>query len=72
MLDYELKLVKSHAQHHFPSCTENLTRAPKEPSNFDLPFEGQLSENNRWVIMAKIIPWSEFLLMNMPKNSPVQ
>ncbi|MCC3631205.1 MAG: transposase [Microcoleus sp. PH2017_39_LGB_O_B] len=22
--------------------------------------------------MAKIIPWSEFLLMNMPKNSPVQ
>jgi hypothetical protein len=33
---------------------------PKEPSNFDLPFEGQLSENNRWVIMAKLIPWSEF------------
>lgn len=34
--------------------------SPKEPSNFDLPFEGQLSENNRWVIMAKIIPWAEF------------
>jgi hypothetical protein len=33
---------------------------PKEPSNFDLPFEGQLSDDNRWVIMAKLIPWSEF------------
>ena len=33
---------------------------PNPPSNFDLPFEGQLSEDNRWVIMAKIIPWSEF------------
>lgn len=26
--------------------------------NFEL--EGRLSENNRWVIMAKLIPWSEF------------
>jgi IS5 family transposase len=25
-----------------------------------LPFEGQLLENNRWVIMAKLIPWSAF------------
>jgi hypothetical protein len=33
---------------------------PNPPSNFDLPFEGKLSEDNRWVIMAKIIPWSEF------------
>ena len=33
---------------------------PKEPSNFDIPFEGQLSDDNRWVIMAKLIPWSEF------------
>jgi len=33
---------------------------PSPPSNFDLPFEGQLSEDNRWVIMAKLIPWSEF------------
>jgi hypothetical protein len=30
------------------------------PSNFDLPFEGQLADDNRWVIMAKLIPWSEF------------
>ena len=33
---------------------------PTPPSNFDLHGQGQLSENNRWVIMAKIIPWSEF------------
>ena len=33
---------------------------PNPPSNFDLPFEGQLSEDNRWVIMEKLIPWSEF------------
>ncbi|MEG4348050.1 IS5 family transposase, partial [Microcoleus sp. A003_D6] len=37
-----------------------MTRAPNPPSNFDLPFEGQLSEDNRWVIMAKLIPWLEF------------
>jgi IS5 family transposase len=37
-----------------------LDPTPKAPSNFELPFEGQLSENNRWVIMEKIIPWSEF------------
>ena len=28
--------------------------------NFELPFEGKLSENNRWVIMASLIPWSDF------------
>ncbi len=28
--------------------------------NFEFPLEGKLSENNRWVIMASLIPWSEF------------
>ena len=28
--------------------------------NFVLPFEGKLSEDNRWVIMAELIPWREF------------
>lgn len=28
--------------------------------SFKLPFEGKLSEENRWVIMAQWIPWSEF------------
>jgi hypothetical protein len=27
---------------------------------FELPFEGQLAEDNRWVMMANLIPWSEF------------
>ncbi len=30
------------------------------PENFQLPFEGKLLEDNRWVVMASIIPWSEF------------
>ncbi len=33
---------------------------PQPPSNFEFPFQGKLSSNNRWVIMAKLIPWSEF------------
>ena len=28
--------------------------------DFELPFGGKLASDNRWVIMAKIIPWSEF------------
>jgi len=28
--------------------------------NFELPFEGKLSEDNRWVIIASLIPWLEF------------
>lgn len=30
------------------------------PKNFELPFEGKLSPDNRWVIMAELIPWDEF------------
>jgi IS5 family transposase len=30
------------------------------PEKFDLPFEEKLALDNRWVIMAKMIPWSEF------------
>ncbi len=30
------------------------------PENFELPFSGKLSPNNRWVIMAELIPWGEF------------
>lgn len=29
-------------------------------SEFELPFGGKLAEDNRWVRMAKLIPWSEF------------
>ena len=31
-----------------------------EVEDFVLPFEGQLSKDNRWVIMAELIPWNEF------------
>jgi hypothetical protein len=30
------------------------------PENFQLPFESKLSSENRWVIMAELIPWSDF------------
>ncbi len=30
------------------------------PENFELPFEGKLREDNRWVIMSSLIPWVEF------------
>ena len=29
------------------------------PENFELPFSEKLSPDNRWVIMAELIPWSE-------------
>ena len=29
------------------------------PENFKLPVAMQLSPDNRWVIMAKLIPWAE-------------
>ncbi|MFO0542409.1 MAG: IS5/IS1182 family transposase, partial [Pseudanabaena sp.] len=33
---------------------------PTSPENFEFPSEGKLSPDNRWVIMANLIPWSEF------------
>ncbi len=30
------------------------------PEKFELPVVVQLSSDNRWVIMANLIPWSEF------------
>ena len=35
-------------------------RSKLTPENFQLPVAMQLSPDNRWVIMAKLIPWSEF------------
>jgi hypothetical protein len=34
--------------------------APSPPSEFELPFGGRLSTDNRWVKMAQIIPRDEF------------
>jgi hypothetical protein len=33
---------------------------PTPPEKFEFPFEGKLSQDNRWVIMANLIPWEEF------------
>jgi hypothetical protein len=33
---------------------------PTPAEKFELPFEGKLSQDNRWVIMANLIPWDEF------------
>ncbi len=45
------------------------------PENFELPFNGQLSPDNRWVVMASLIPWSEFegesaLLFSAQRGAP--
>ena len=34
--------------------------ASSPPSEFEQPFGGRLSSDNRWVKMAELIPWSEF------------
>ncbi len=34
-------------------------KSQEEAENFDLPFGGRLSSENRWVRLAKLIPWSE-------------
>jgi len=28
--------------------------------NFYVPFGGRLRSDNRWVLLAKLIPWTEF------------
>jgi IS5 family transposase len=37
---------------------EEQTKIP--PENFELRFEGKLSEDNRWVLMACLVPWQKF------------
>ena len=34
------------------------------PEKFELPKETKLLADNRWVIMAELIPWSEFEVRN--------
>ncbi|MHC5827402.1 MAG: IS5/IS1182 family transposase, partial [Nostoc sp.] len=33
---------------------------PISPENFEFPFSGKLSSDNRWIILANLIPWAEF------------
>ena len=39
-------------------CQSN--RGSITPENFELPVSVKLSSDNRWVIMAELIPWLEF------------
>lgn len=34
--------------------------SPISAEKFELPFSGKLSEDNRWVVLANLIPWEEF------------
>lgn len=36
-----------------------VEKEEKEAQTFELPFEGKLSEENRWIKMSKLIPWVE-------------
>ena len=38
--------------------------------DFEFVLEGTLSEKNRWVIMSKLIPWSEYESEYAEKFSP--
>ncbi len=37
-----------------------VEKEKNKTQTFELRFEGKLSEENRWVIMSKLIPWAEF------------
>jgi hypothetical protein len=37
-----------------------VEQPPTPPESFQFPLEAELAPDNRWVIMAKLIPWSEF------------
>lgn len=37
-----------------------VEKEENEVKTFELPFEEKLCEENRWVIMSKLIPWLEF------------
>jgi len=37
-----------------------VENAPREAEDFKLLFEGNLSQDNCWVIMASLVPWEEY------------
>ena len=46
--------------HYLQSCTEKFRGAPSPAADFELPNGCALAADNRWVIMAELIPLSEF------------
>ncbi len=59
MQEKELKWVKPLASRRI-KMYRKAQEQETAPEKFDLPFEEKLASDNRWVIMAKMIPWSEF------------
>ena len=59
MQEKELKWVKPLASRRI-KMYRKAQEQETAPENFELPFEEKLALDNRWVIMAKMIPWSEF------------
>ena len=39
---------------------QKVEQAPSSTEDFELPFGRKLVEDNRWVILAQLIPWAEF------------
>ena len=39
---------------------KNTNQAQEKAENFKLPFGGRLSQENRWVKLTKLVPWSDF------------
>ena len=37
---------------------------------FETPFYNSLNKNNRWVILAELIPWDELVSIYVKKMSP--
>ena len=39
---------------------KTTNKAQEKVENFGLPFGGELSQENRWVKLSKLVPWSDF------------
>ena len=48
------------ALHEQEQMYRKSTQSELTPEKFELPVAIELSSKNRWVIMAELIPWSEF------------
>ncbi len=60
MQEKEVKYPKSLASEYKVSMYRRTEVPPNDPKTYELPFEGKLSAENRWVIMANLIPWEKF------------
>ncbi|NEP14617.1 MAG: hypothetical protein F6K14_31360, partial [Symploca sp. SIO2C1] len=36
-----------------------VENTPSQPEDFEFPLSGKLSHDNRWVVMASLVSWSE-------------